>query len=102
MRYGFKAEETALNFVLEFSIPFLWSQDRQSDEMREEEETRESYDIKNGNRSDGSKKIGVDNSIPLPWPQDRPPDEKLLRDSMREEEEIRESYDIKNENGSEE
>ena len=68
--------------------------------MREEEETRESYDLKNGNGSDRSKKFGVDYGIPLPWPQDRPPDKKLLRGFMREEEETRESYDIKNENGS--
>ena len=63
--------------------------------MREEEETREIYDIKNGKGSEGSKKFGVDYSIPLPWPQDHSPDEKLLQGFMREEEEMRESYDIK-------
>ena len=67
--------------------------------MREEEETRESNDTKNGNGSEGSKKFGEDYGISLPWPQDCPPDEKLLRGFMREEEETREIYDIKNENG---
>ena len=65
---GFKADQMALNFVLEFSTPFLWPQDRPHDEMSEEEETRESYDIKNGNGSEGSKKFKADYGIPLPWP----------------------------------
>jgi len=30
-------------------------------------------------------KIGVDYSIPLPWPQDRPPDKKFLQDITNEE-----------------
>ena len=47
---GFKADQMALNFVLEFSIPFLWLQDRPHDEMSEEEETQESYDIKKQKR----------------------------------------------------
>ena len=61
---GFKADQMALNFVLEFSTPFLWPQDRPPDEMSEEEETRESYDNKNGR--DGAQ-LGVDYCIPLPW-----------------------------------
>ena len=33
---GFKADQFALNFVLKFSSPFLWMQDRSYDEMSEE------------------------------------------------------------------
>ena len=47
--------------------------------MREEEETREIYDIKNENGCDRSEKFGIDYSILIPWPQDRPPKEKLLQ-----------------------
>ena len=46
------------------------------------------------------KKIGVYCGIPLPWPQDRPPEEKVLQGFMSEKEETRESYDLKNGNGS--
>ena len=38
----------------------------------------------NKNGRDGAK-IGVDYSIPLPWSQDRPPDEKFLQDITNEE-----------------
>ena len=44
--------------------------------MREEDETRERFDEKNGR--DGEQ-LGVDYFIPLLWPQDRPPAENLLR-----------------------
>ena len=43
---GFKADQMGLNFVLEFSTLFLWPQDCPHDEMSEEEETQEFYDIK--------------------------------------------------------
>ena len=45
-----------------------------------------------------NKKIGVNCDIPLPWPQDRPPEEKTLQVFTREE--TRENYDIKNQNGN--
>ena len=54
--------------------------------MSEEEETRERFDDKNGRYG---AQLGVDYCIPLPWPQDRPPDENLLGIFMREEEETR-------------
>ena len=63
--------------------------------MREEEETRKSYDIKNRNGSEGSKKFGVDYGTPLPWPQDRPPVKKVVSGYMRGEEETRTRLDKK-------
>ena len=56
-------------------------------------ETREYLDIQNKREK---VQIGVEYSIPLPWPQDRPPDEKILRKSMREEDMLRESSAFKN------
>ena len=61
----------ALNFVLQFSTPFLWMQDRPYDEMSEEKETRKIHDTKNGAQ------VGVYYSIPLLWPQYRIPDEEF-------------------------
>ena len=54
--------------------------------MSEDEEIRERLDDKNGR--DGAQ-LGVDYCTPLPWPQDRPPDENLLGSFIREEEETR-------------
>ena len=56
-------------------------------------ETREYLDIQNKREK---VQIGVEYSIPLPWPQDRPPDEKKLRERMREEDVLRESSAFKN------
>ena len=50
-------------------------------------ETREYLDIQNKIEK---AQTGVEYSIPLPWPQDRPPNEKFLRESMREEDALRE------------
>jgi len=91
---GFKAEQMALNCVLEFSITFLWPQDRPPDEMSEEKETRVCFENKNGR---DRAQLGVDYCIHLPLPQDRPLDEKNLQGWMREEDKKGDRFEEKNE-----
>ena len=59
--------------------------------MSEEKETRKIYDTKNGAQLDvyGAASVRVQSrveyGIPLPWPQDRPPDDKFFGSPIRDE-----------------